>query len=252
MTELPHTAPKSISEALGGLKLDLETTTDNATCRKCGQPVGTVLKVFSESIHCDPCVEAYQKDRDIESIKGFWEKFCPRLYAETDTKHEDFVQVWPMVSRYSDPKQNLIFCGASGKCKTRAMMHRLKLCLLKGHSIDVLWADELDEAIESRKLSNLRKRLSEPSVLGIDDFLTSGSAFEKTTSFLKGLIDTRLREGKGTILTTNLSARDIESDSDKFGNSTKADQQRVQAIIRRLRGEFQTIDFDAGVGSARF
>ena len=99
-------------------------------------------------------------------------------------------------------------------------MHRLKLCLLKDKTVGVLWADALDDAMESRKVAAFRDKMLQPSVLGIDDFLTSGSAFESVTKFLKGLIDVRLRDGKTTIITTNLKARDIEGDSSKFGNRT--------------------------------
>lgn len=249
--ETETTTPPSFNSALQIAGLDLESVVD-ANCNQCQTPIGKVLKTFASAVCCKSCVEQYEHDRRISEIKEWWKNFCPKLYAETDVKHEDFARIWPIVKAHTNYKQNLILCGASGKCKSRAMMHRLKLALIKGHSIDVLWADKLDEAIESRKMSKLRDRLVEPSILGIDDFLTSGSALETVTKFLKGIIDIRLRDGKTTILTTNLGARDIETDSQKFNNATKADRERVQALIRRLRGEFKTVDVDAGIGDGRF
>jgi hypothetical protein len=244
-----QTEPQHVGSAFSSL--DLETMVEGK-CNRCQEPLGLVLKAFEGGTACDPCVEKWEQSRRIEACRGFWKDFCPKLYANTDTNHADFQRIWPLVAAYQDPKQNLILCGASGSCKTRAMMHRLKICLLKGRSVGVLWADALDDAIESRKMAKFREAMLEPSVLGIDDFLTSGSAFENVTKFLKGLLDVRLRDGKTTIITTNLNARDIESDSGKFNNRTKADQQRVSAIIRRLRGQFKTIDFDAGVGDAKW
>lgn len=249
MSEEYQTEPVSIGGALSNLDL---TTTVAGTCSQCGEPIGDVLKSFSGGIACDPCVAKWEEKRRIDLCREFWKSFCPKLYANTDTQHPDFLRVWPLVKAHDDLKKNLIFCGESGACKTRAMMHRLKLCLLQGRSVGVMWADDLDDAIESRKVSKFREAMLQPSVLGIDDFLTSGSAFESTTKFLKGLIDLRLRDGKTTILTTNLKARDVESDSNKFNNATKADQQRVHAIIRRLRGEFTTVDFTAGIGDGKF
>ena len=241
------TTPNRFGEALD---IDLETTAD-CNCVKCGEPVGEVLAVFKDAIHCDKCIEEYEEKRRLEEIAPFWKKFCPALYQETDVEHKEFVKVWPLLQQHG-AKQNLILCGESGTCKSRAMMQRLKLCLYKGMSVGVLWPDVLDEAIETRKTSKLREELVAPTVLGIDDFLTSGSSLENVTKFLKGIIDIRLRDGKTTIITTNLKARDIEQDAAKFDNMTKAEHQRVLAIIRRLRGEYKTIDTDAGLGDGRF
>lgn len=241
------TEPTQIGEWIDPALL-VETTNK---CSKCGEPVSGIA-LFKDGSGCDKCVEEWETNRRLEVIKPFWEEFCPKAYRETDMKHEDFVPVWSLVKAYGDPKQNLILCGESGTCKTRSMMMRLKQCLFKGHSVGVLWADVLDEAIESRRQSKLREEVTKPSVLGIDDFLTSGSSLESVTKFLKGVIDIRLRNGKTTIITTNLKARDIEQDAGKFANMTKAEHQRVLAIIRRLRGEFVTIDTDAGIGDGRF
>jgi hypothetical protein len=249
MSEEYQTDPQHVGAAFATLDVD---TMVEGHCNRCNAPIGQVVASMKDGICCDPCVEKWEHNRKIEACREFWKTFCPKLYADTDTQHPDFLRIWPLVASHDDPRQNLILCGSTGACKTRAMMHRLKLCLLKGNSVGVLWADALDDAIESRKMSKLREACLEPAVLGIDDFLTSGSAFENVTKFLKGLIDIRLRDGKTTIITTQLKARDVEGDSDKFGNRTKADQERVNAIIRRLRGEFKTVDFDAGLGCGRF
>jgi len=254
-TYIDSNSPVSIGVAIGNHGLDLDTEVES-NCRICETPIGSVVKAYAHSLCCDKCVEKAEYDRKIESMKKFWNKFCPKLYRDTDLKHEDFSRIWTVVAGYKEYTQNLVFCGASGSCKTRAMMHRLKLAFLNGKSIDVLWADHLDKALDrdyrELNVSKLRDRFETPDIVGIDDFLTSGSSLEGCTKFLKGLIDARLREGKTTILTTNLLARDIEADSEKFGNATKADQQRVQAIIRRIRGEYKTVDFDAGNFDGKF
>ena len=235
-------------------------TTVSCKCsvENCNNQVDGIYPAFKDVVACDECGDKWEYDRKLVALRDFWEggngkkAFCPKLYRETDINHEDFIKVWPAVRQYADPRENLIFCGQSGTCKTRAMMQRLKLCWWKGLTVDVLWAHELDKAIEDRKTSQLRDMLMVPKVLGIDDFLTSGSSLERVTNFLKGIIDARLIDRKTTLITTNLTARDITSDAEKFGNATKADQQRVSAIIRRLRGEFKMVDFDAGRGDGRF
>lgn len=189
----------------------------------------------------------------MKDIKSYWESFCPKQFLNTDPNHPDFARVWQLVKRYTDPNENLILCGASGLCKTRSALYRMKLLLAKHGTLPaVLWADDLDERLEEKFKNGWKAQYKEAQLLLVDDLFTAGASLERYTKYIKGLLDFRLREGRPTIFTTNLQARDIESDSEKFGNATKADQQRVQAIIRRLRGEFRTIDFDAGIGDGRF
>jgi len=123
----------SITETLKreGIDIDKQIEVD---CVKCGEPAGSVAQGFQHSIHCQKCVDKYEHDRRIEDTKAWWTKFCPALYRETDLNHPDFKRIYPMVKRYDDYRQNLIFCGSSGTCKTRAMMHRMKLALIAGRS----------------------------------------------------------------------------------------------------------------------
>ena len=252
MSHVCSTEPASIADSMGLSNIDTVTKVPESNCRLCGKPTGEIFKSFENSICCDDCCEKYDREKRMEHLREYWEGFCPTLYRSTEPDHPDFARVWPLVKNYKDLKQNLILCGSTGLCKTRAAMHRLKFCVLAGHSVQVLWADELGIAVEERKTAKFFREFKSARVLLIDDFLTSGSAYENVTASLKGLLDVRIREGRTTIITTQLHARDISGDSNKFGNETKADKERINAIIRRLRGEFSMIDFDAGLGDGRF
>lgn len=242
--------PQSFAAAIGGI--DLEETIETA-CSKCQTPLGQVIKVFAGACLCDDCMEKYETKSRLEQVKKFWNRWCPSQFKETDMKHDDFARIWPMVRAVKESKENLIFCGQSGTCKTRAALCRMKLLLaydyLEPHA---LWADALDEHLETKGYNaNWKEQYKNAPVLLIDDLFTAGASLERYTKYIKGLLDYRLRENKVTIITTNLQARDISSDSGKFGNETKADQQRISAIIRRLRGDFKTLDFDA-IGDGKF
>lgn len=253
--ELELDEPKSIAEAIGGSTLtDALTTTTSAPCISCGKNIDGVINFAVSSIHCDPCYKKACRELELKECERLWKQICPAQYLKTDLKHEEFNRVaWKQIAAI-DLEESLVLVGASGKCKTRCMMERLKRCLIAGKGIDILWADKLDEIIESRKTSKALQQYSEVPVLGIDDFGTSGSAYESVSKFLKGLIDRRMREGRTTILTTNLRGRDVQQDADKFGNSTKADKERTLAIVRRLRdsSSYRTIDFDSQAGGGQF
>jgi hypothetical protein len=248
--------PTSIADAIGGSTYTaaLFETNISAPCVKCGTVVEGISKFASGAIHCDECYPVACRKLVMEEYRKRWLRFCPPMYQSTDLESDEFNKAaWAHVKAVPLDK-SLVFVGASGQCKTRIMMERLKRCLIAGKPVDVLWADKLDEIIESRKTAKAMQQYADVPVLGIDDFGTSGSAYESVSKFLKGLIDRRMREGRTTIITTNLRGRDVTQDADKFGNSTKADKERTLAIVRRLRDSsaYRTIDFDQQAGGGRF
>lgn len=237
-----------IAEIDAGSSVDTQ-----CNCEGCETIVKGVLPSFDGLVACDPCVEKFKIDTRMKEAEKYWSQWCPKQFKGTQLDHADFARVWPIVKQVKEPRQNLIFCGESGTCKTRAALHRMKMLLaynyLEPHA---LWADVLDEHLETKGFnSNWKDQYKQAPVLLIDDLFTAGASLERYSKYIKGLLDYRLRENKITIITTNLKARDIATDSEKFNNATKADQQRTQAIIRRLRGEFRMLDFDS-VGDGRF
>lgn len=242
--------PKKLSDALDSVIQQMNAV--EATCTKCGKPVGEVCRFAASAIQCDECYAESAKKLNLKSMKDWWRHFCPEQFRATDLKHEDFNKsAWGRVVEV-ELDRNLILVGASGTCKTRIMMERLKRCFLHGRKPSVLWADVLDEAIQSRQTGKALESHSEAPVLGIDDLFTAGSAFEAYTKLVKSLIDRRLRQNRVTIITTNLKARDIRSDSEKFANATRGDRERIEAIIRRLREEFVMVDCDRVDGKGEF
>lgn len=244
---------ETIGQAIGYGELSALTTSATAPCVVCSEPVETT-EAFAGSIHCDPCFKKVCEERRLDEIKEWWYRWCPKQYLKTDVQHETFARAWKILKGVKNHRQNIILCGASGQCKTRVALQRMKV-LLARHGLEphALWADTLDEKLEGSKYRNdWKKAYQEAPVLLIDDLFTAGASLERYTKYIKGLLDFRLREEKITIITTNLKARDLQQESAKFQNETKADQQRIEAIIRRIDGEFQCVDVDAGVGDGRF
>lgn len=238
--------------ALSGIDIASMQKPVDAPCIKCGTIVPDCREFFAGATHCDKCYAEVVKERRFKEIGEWWTRWCPKQYQSTELDHPQFKRVWPLIKKIDGYRENVVLVGASGLCKTRAAVMRLKLALAyEGLMPQALWADTLDEKLETGRFKgDWKKVYMDAPILLIDDLFTAGASLERYTKFIKGLLDYRLREEKPTIITTNLKARDIQQESNKFDNETKADQQRINAIIRRLR-EFRCVDFDS-LGDGRF
>jgi len=242
--------PPTATAFSGGLSEILcDDTLVELPCDQCGA-LGEVargaVKAFGVNGLCPDCDAKDLEERRIKSLREWWRLHCPYEYHDTSTEHKEWnAEAWQALKqRAPDLSENVMLVGSTGSCKSRAMVLRMKLALNKGKSIGWIWSDELDAAIDTRKTSALLDSVAEISVLGVDNIFSASGSYENYQKFLTNLVDRRLRRKQTTIITTRLKGRDVTEVSQSWNNTTRADNERIQSLLRRFRGSFVTVDFD--------
>lgn len=247
--------PVKLGATAGPLSSATDSPATKAPCPKCGAMVDTtegLLKLFGSPGLCEACAAERDRKEMVDDLADRWRDICPRDYRDTDRKHDQWnAPAWDRLKTKGWQK-NVVLLGKSGICKTRAAIELLKIYFFKGYQVGILFADEVDEMLSRTKGARRPEEVRNIRVLLLDDLFTAGAAYERYTAFVKGLIDYRLREGLRTIVTTNLTATEFEDDAGKFRNMSAADSARIHAIVRRMRGEFVSIDFNSGPEQLRF
>jgi DNA replication protein DnaC len=199
-------------------------------------------EVFGDAC-CNECVEKYKRERDLKLMEKYWKKVCPAEYRSTDLKHETWnKEAWDK-ARQIPLSESLVIIGESGQCKTRIACERAKRAILTGKTVSLMWPDELKEIPRFTSRKDYIQDLCKPDYLLLDDAFLCGSK-EAAAELLKDIIDKRIREQKATVITTQISGEDWKGDAAKFKNMTKAENDRIDAVVRRVKEKFRTIDAD--------
>ena len=219
-----------------------------STCRVCGLPMeqtlGGIALCGKNTATCDECIEAYEATVNDEKLAEQWRGVVPPQFIHTDINHPDFnITAYQKMRAVPFGGKSMVLVGETGRCKTRSMIYYTKIAFSRGSSFRILWPEEFkEEAYKKAKLQWL-KNMTAYDIVACDDLFTAGAASETVADLIKDLIDRRMRYNKQTIITSQLSAKEIKADASKWSSHTGAEGKRVDAILRRLR-DFEVIPFD--------
>jgi hypothetical protein len=214
-----------------------------ATCSKCGAPI-TASRFFAPLTACDACIEKHLLEEKQIKFRDYWHEICPPGFRDTKTDHPQFPRAqWELLKEFAG-KENLLFYGPSRTGKTRVALHLLKRCLLKsGMYVSVLWPEQLKDVKHAMNRLQRIEALGRVELLLLDDALLTGAQDERLTDFLKDLIDYRLRQQVFSIITSQIGSEDYIEQAGKFEQPTKADLQRVKALLARIKESYRVISF---------
>lgn len=216
---------------------------DTECSQRCGRRF-MCRKFFAPLTACDECRAKHAKDDALERAKVYWESICPAAFRDTDKNHKDFPKSQYEATRDYKGKESLLLFGESRKGKTRLGMLLLKRCLVRyGLHVNVLWPERLKSVRSTRDVLEMVERWGRYDVLLMDDSLLSGATDERVTDFLRDLIDYRMRFNRHHIMTSQIGSDDYLQHSDKFKNSTKADSERIKALLNRVRETSRVVSF---------
>ncbi len=221
-------------------------------CSKCQTPL-MVPRLFAAACACDPCRAAAIKTEQEAKHAEFWaqEHLCPRdsLFQETSPTHPDFPKAqFEMTKGYSGT-ESLLFFGVTGKGKTRLAMMLLRRCLFEHNLfVGILWPEDLKTAKGNRDRRQAVSWWGRHQVLLMDDSLMTGAQDENTADFLRDLLDYRMRHKRHQIITSQIGGQSYKEQMRKWesagrGSVTTADEQRVEALLRRINQLCRVIPF---------
>jgi len=204
-------------------------------------------KFAGDSLCCDACCKAYDHARRVEACRDEWQRWMrenAERYNDFSTEHELFnAEAWKVAKKVPVSK-NLILYGPTGTGKTFLMLQKLKAGLWHGKRPVVLWADQLKRLTQQRYVGRDIQPYEEAGILGLEELFGEDSAREAYTSFIRNLIDVRLRLNRPTIITTQLTSKDVAGEMNKYDNETKADSERREAILRRIKQDYVAVSTD--------
>lgn len=201
------------------------------------------MAYFSEVSACDECRAEYLKLIQEEAQRNHWEANCPEDFRDTSTKHPSFPR--DIHKSLADwlAGESLFLYGPSGAGKTRVAILLLKRALLNGYTIGFLWPEEMKDAAKSLDRLKRIHWFGRHDVLLMDDALLTGAQDEKIADFMKDLIDYMMRHKRVFIVTSQIGGDDYMEQANKFGNLTKTDKERIEALLRRLRDKCRVVPF---------
>lgn len=214
------------------------------TCRVCEREKFRAVRFLAGKMACHSCCDAHELEDLKNQCRVAWEKIAPSMFRETDVKHPDFPKgIWKELKASWDLNESLVLYGPTGAAKTRVGMLLLQLAMFKGKTVDVIWPEELVEFAKGRDRLKKIHSLGSNNVLLLDDALLTGAADERVASFCKDIIDFSQRHGNAIIITTQVGGEAYKQASDKWENATKADRERIEALLRRIRQVGRVIPF---------
>ena len=203
------------------------------------------MAYFSEVTACDDCRNAYVAGIQLEANRNYWVEVCPEDIRDTDPKHPDFPRAIYGTLKDWLGGESLFLYGPSGAGKTRVAGLLLKRALLRGLRIGFLFPEELKDAAKGFDRLKRIQSFGRHDVLLLDDALLTGAQDEKIADFLKDLLDYMMRHKRRFIVTSQIGGDDYLEQANKFGNLTKTDKERIEALLRRLREKCRVVPFVA-------
>jgi DNA replication protein DnaC len=204
-------------------------------------------EMAGSSLCCDKCCEAWNYKRRVEECADIWKRWLrenAERYEHFSTDHEDFNHKAYKILKKQPVSKNVILFGPTGTGKTFLMLQQMKRALWSGRMPCVLWADQLKKMTRGTPHWREAQQYEQAGILGIEELFGEDSAREAYTSFVRNLIDIRLRLRKPTIITTQLKSKDLAGEMGKYDNETKADVERRNAILRRINEDYYALDTD--------
>lgn len=216
----------------------------DVTCRVCEREKFRAVRLLAGKMKCPSCCDAHELEALKNQCRVAWERLAPRMFRETDVKHPDFPKgIWKELKASWDLNESLVLYGPTGAAKTRVAMLLLQWAMFRGKTVDVIWPEELVDYAKGRDRLNKIKSHGSSNVLLLDDALLTGAADERVASFVKDIIDFSQRNGNSIIITTQVGGEAYKEAGDKWENATKADRERIEALLRRIRQVGRVIPF---------
>lgn len=215
---------------------------------KCSQGCGAEMWVTALTAMfgcaCEPCIDKALKKAALEKAKGYWESICPPAFRDTDKKHNEFPTSQYEATKGFCGEESMLFYGPSRTGKTRLAMMLIKRCLVRyNRRVGVMWPEQLKAVKGLRDTLELVEKWGSFEVLLLDDALLSGAHDERVTDFLKDLLDYRMRYKRHHIITSQVGSEDYKQQADKFDNMTKADEARIDALLKRVKETSRVVPF---------
>jgi DNA replication protein DnaC len=236
--------------ALASLKANPEAWAPTpTTCTQCGEAIEAPF--FTRfSCACDPCRDKRVKSDQMEKVKEYWDYLCPAAFNDTDVNHPGFPKaVYAGLDGWMG-QESLMLYGQTRTGKTRVAMLLLRRLLEAKIMVGCLWPEQLSAVKQSHETLELIHKWGRYDVLLMDDCLLNGAADDRVTSWLKNLVDYRMRHKRHHIITTQIGGDDYEEAAKKFSEGTKADSARIKALLARIREVTRTVPFVSAVPSA--
>jgi DNA replication protein DnaC len=157
-----------------------------------------------------------------------WAAQVPPMYAQASLIDLDQSQQhnWPIESL------NLVLAGPVGTGKTHAAYARGNDLADQGLWVQAVTVVDLLAALRPEGNPSLAKAVQECHVLILDD-LGAGKASEWAVEQMTALLDLRVREGRRTVVTTNVPEADLEA---AWGGRFM-DRLRFRRTVHVFRGE---------------
>lgn len=220
----------------------------DAKCNKCGAPTKGYKNLieFFGGVICKRCSDDWdrrhgvvpQQDHVAGRREAEWEEMCPLAYKLTDWAHPVFKATWQKTARWreEDEKRSIIIQGPSGSAKTRCMVELLKSRYRAGDNVLFVWAEDLREAATTHQSRyKTMRQWADVKWLGLDDPLLAGAADERVVTFVKELLDMRMRRCNRFVITTQVDGDGVSEAANSYHNTTASSREQVNALIRRLR-----------------
>jgi hypothetical protein len=214
--------------------------------RECGETIeGPRLFVMTRRIACDACI-AKAKEADAASRhRDLWHRICPKQFRDHKQDHPKFPRAQHAATLAYKGKESLFLLGPTGTGKTSLAMMLAKRCL---HHFDlgvgVMWPWDLEEVKRNGfKVREGIETWGAFDLLVMDDPLLTGAQDDRTTSFLKNLIDYRMQRERHNIITGQFGGEVYKQAANKWENASKADLERIDALLRRLREVCRVVSF---------
>ncbi len=234
--------------SIGGLAM-LHNTPDHPLRElidtACSKACGATFKAerwYANVTACDACAEKAKQDAAMERAKKHWEKICPKGFLNTDRKHDGFPRAQHAKLKDWTGTQSLFFYGPTGQGKTRLALLMLKRAMLRNHWVGVLWPEKLKSLTQGFD-STTFDHYARFDVLLMDDPLITAGRESKLVDALKNLIDVRIREGRATIITSQIGSEEEIAEAKEFGDAKTADIERIKALRRRFIEDALVIGF---------
>lgn len=215
-------------------------------CPVCGVIVET-RRIWPAHL-CPKCRSEAEDARSRREAKARWlaltERYPSLRDADPNKATEWEAPVYKEIRPW-DGKQSFFFCGPSGHGKTFCAAMLLKFPMAAGLSAGLMLPEDLAKAKDGRhNRTTMLQQWTAPAALIMDDTLTTdGAATDaRVISFVKDLVDYRLRHQKGAIMTSQISLDDYLAQSKKWANPEPGDQAMLEAVVRRI-GSWTRKDF---------
>lgn len=224
----------------------------DSACSRCGEPL-QCWRLIAGSVACDGCRAKALEEQQQDKHEKYWsqEHLCPpgSSFRETDPEHAGFPKAQYATTKTYAGEESFFFYGPTGTGKTRLAVHLLKRCLFRHNLfVGILWPEDLKQAKGSFERRDEIKKWGRFDVLLCDDSLLTGAQDEKTTDFLKDLVDYRMRHKRQMLVTSQVGGDDYEEQLSKYANArglevSASDKRRVDALLRRLRETCRVVSF---------